>query len=167
MGEAEKYDDEGSIIHSMTIVGTSAPMDAMHALDIEEEKDRNRKNAYREAGKSPIVAPKIIKGKGKDSSCSVPTSVLEKMLDFHRVQMLHRHHKFVLIALMEPFQDARNIQKYKRRLAMQYVNYNANGQILVVKGSRYDPPQGVLEEDDKTVPKRCQLAAPTDAIYWP
>jgi len=50
---------------------------------------------------------------------------------FHRVQMLYRHHKFFLIALMEPFQDTRHIRKYKRRLGMQYVNYNSNGQIWV------------------------------------
>ncbi|KAG5616927.1 hypothetical protein H5410_016751 [Solanum commersonii] len=28
---------------------------------------------------------------------------------FHRVQMLHRHHKFHLVALMEPFQETRQI----------------------------------------------------------
>ncbi|XP_049385889.1 uncharacterized protein LOC125850006 [Solanum stenotomum] len=50
---------------------------------------------------------------------------------FHRVQMLNRHHKFDIIALMEPFQDARHIQRYKRRLGMSYVNYNNNGQIWV------------------------------------
>ncbi|XP_015160507.1 uncharacterized protein [Solanum tuberosum] len=32
---------------------------------------------------------------------------------------------------MEPFQDARHIQRYKRRLGMNYVNYNVNGQIWV------------------------------------
>ncbi|KAH0673928.1 hypothetical protein KY284_025015 [Solanum tuberosum] len=30
---------------------------------------------------------------------------------------------------MEPFQEARNIHKYKRRLGMQYANYNINGKI--------------------------------------
>ncbi|KAG5585574.1 hypothetical protein H5410_046008 [Solanum commersonii] len=50
---------------------------------------------------------------------------------FHRVQMLNRHHKFTLIALMELFQDTRQLQSYKRRLGMRYVNYNTNGQIWV------------------------------------
>ncbi|KAK6791385.1 hypothetical protein RDI58_010466 [Solanum bulbocastanum] len=50
---------------------------------------------------------------------------------FHRVQKLHRHHKFSLIDLIEPFQDTRNIQKFTRRLGMQYVNFNKNGQIWV------------------------------------
>ncbi|KAH0771764.1 hypothetical protein KY290_015745 [Solanum tuberosum] len=43
--------------------------------------------------------------------------------------MLNKHQKFFLIALLEPFQDTRQIQKYKRRLGMQYVNSNSNGQI--------------------------------------
>ncbi|XP_015159308.1 uncharacterized protein [Solanum tuberosum] len=32
---------------------------------------------------------------------------------------------------MEPFQNSRHIQRYKRRLGMHYVNYNVNGQIWV------------------------------------
>ncbi|KAG5590749.1 hypothetical protein H5410_041263 [Solanum commersonii] len=50
---------------------------------------------------------------------------------FHRIQMLHKYHNFAIIALMEPFQEARNIHKYKRRLGMQYANYNINGKIWV------------------------------------
>ncbi|KAG5615462.1 hypothetical protein H5410_015286 [Solanum commersonii] len=34
--------------------------------------------------------------------------------------MLHKHHKFFLIALLEPFQDTRQIQNFKRRLGMKY-----------------------------------------------
>lgn len=45
---------------------------------------------------------------------------------FHRVQMLHRHHKLFLIALMEPFQDSKYIQKHKRR---NYIYFNQNGKI--------------------------------------
>lgn len=48
---------------------------------------------------------------------------------FYRVQMLHSHHKFGVIALMEPFQDVSQLQKYKRKLGMQYANCNLNGQI--------------------------------------
>ncbi|KAH0729153.1 hypothetical protein KY289_000341 [Solanum tuberosum] len=32
---------------------------------------------------------------------------------------------------MEPFQNSKHIQRYKRRLGMHYVNYNVNGQIWV------------------------------------
>lgn len=45
---------------------------------------------------------------------------------FHRIQMLHR---FFIIALMQPFQRVYQIQRYKRKLGMQYVNYNINGKI--------------------------------------
>ncbi|XP_060170653.1 uncharacterized protein LOC132601588 [Lycium barbarum] len=48
---------------------------------------------------------------------------------FHRVQMLHRHHKLFLIAFMEPFQDSRHIDKYKKRLGMQVAGFNCNGKI--------------------------------------
>lgn len=48
---------------------------------------------------------------------------------FHKVQMLHRHHKFIFIALMEPFQQVRYIQKYKIRLGMAQANANSNRKI--------------------------------------
>jgi len=41
--------------------------------------------------------------------------------------MLHKFHKFSILALMKPFQDARQIHKYKTRLGMQYANYNQMG----------------------------------------
>lgn len=46
---------------------------------------------------------------------------------FHRIQMLNRHHKFSIIALMETFQNKDQIQRFKRRLGMTYTNYNQNG----------------------------------------
>ncbi|XP_060210656.1 uncharacterized protein LOC132637608 [Lycium barbarum] len=48
---------------------------------------------------------------------------------FHRVQMLNKHHKFFLVALMEPYQHQRQIHKYRRRLGMPYANSNCNGKI--------------------------------------
>ncbi|XP_059301772.1 uncharacterized protein LOC132053675 [Lycium ferocissimum] len=48
---------------------------------------------------------------------------------FHRLQMLHRHHKFTFIALMEPFQQARNVEIYKRKLGMNIAGENSNGKI--------------------------------------
>lgn len=50
---------------------------------------------------------------------------------FHKIQMMHRYHKFYFIILMEPFQEVRQIYKYKRKLGMQYVNCNQNGKIWV------------------------------------
>ncbi|KAH0758309.1 hypothetical protein KY290_021802 [Solanum tuberosum] len=39
--------------------------------------------------------------------------------------------KALIWNIRSPFQDNRHIQKFKRRLGMQYVNYNSNGQIWV------------------------------------
>lgn len=50
---------------------------------------------------------------------------------FHRIQMLHRHHNLSIIALMAPFQRTDNIQRYKRRLGMEYANHNCKGKIWV------------------------------------
>lgn len=35
---------------------------------------------------------------------------------FHRIQILHKHHNFCIIAFMEPFQGVNQIQKYMRKL---------------------------------------------------
>ncbi|XP_060200406.1 uncharacterized protein LOC132628659 [Lycium barbarum] len=43
--------------------------------------------------------------------------------------MLNRHHKFFLIALMEPFQHIRTINHYRRRLGICLANSNCNGKI--------------------------------------
>lgn len=48
---------------------------------------------------------------------------------FHRVHMLNNHHKFWLIDLLEPFQRATQIQKYKGRLRMNNAGKNSNGKI--------------------------------------
>ncbi|XP_059310123.1 uncharacterized protein LOC132061298 [Lycium ferocissimum] len=45
--------------------------------------------------------------------------------------MLHRHHSFFLIALLEPFQQYSQIQKYKRRLHMHSIISNCNGKIWI------------------------------------
>lgn len=45
--------------------------------------------------------------------------------------MLHKHRKFSLIALIEPFQESRYIQRYKRRLGMQSATYNHSREIWV------------------------------------
>lgn len=43
--------------------------------------------------------------------------------------MLNRHHHFVLNALMKTFQQAGQIQSYKRRLNMNKAGANINGKI--------------------------------------
>lgn len=48
---------------------------------------------------------------------------------FQRVQMLHKFHKISFIGLMEPFQNLRQINKYKRRLHMEKAKTNCNGKI--------------------------------------
>lgn len=48
---------------------------------------------------------------------------------FYRIQLLQKFYKFSIISLMEPFQDRRQIHKYKRRLGLDYANYNSNGKI--------------------------------------
>ncbi|XP_060211849.1 uncharacterized protein LOC132639421 [Lycium barbarum] len=48
---------------------------------------------------------------------------------FHRLQMLHRHHKFSFIVLMEPFQQARCIDKYRRKLGMTHAGVNNSGKL--------------------------------------
>ncbi|XP_060194987.1 uncharacterized protein LOC132624185 [Lycium barbarum] len=48
---------------------------------------------------------------------------------FHMLQMLHRHHQFTFVALMEPFQQARNVEVYKRKLGMNIAGANSTGKI--------------------------------------
>lgn len=45
--------------------------------------------------------------------------------------MLHRHYKFMMIALMKPYKNVTQIQRYKRRLGMQYVNVNGKTCVFV------------------------------------
>lgn len=52
--------------------------------------------------------------------------------DFNRVQMIHKHHKFSYIALLEPFQRYTQMGKYKRRLSMEQTGRNYNGKIQYV-----------------------------------
>lgn len=49
--------------------------------------------------------------------------------------MLHHFHKFDIIAFIEPFQEVRHVQQYKRRLGMAYSNCNLNGKIRLFVSS--------------------------------
>lgn len=51
---------------------------------------------------------------------------------FPRVINMQRVHKFFVIALLEPFQKARHIQRYKRRLNMDNAFSNHNGKIWLL-----------------------------------
>ncbi|XP_059315791.1 uncharacterized protein LOC132066504 [Lycium ferocissimum] len=68
---------------------------------------------------------------------------------FHRVQMLHRHHKFSIIALMEPFQHFRHIQRFRRRLGMRYAHHNYNGKIWFFINDNIDVE--VIQDTDQQI----------------
>lgn len=48
-------------------------------------------------------------GSNHDESFIMECKVCEDPNLFHRIQMLHRYHKFSIVALMEPFQDVNQI----------------------------------------------------------
>ncbi|XP_060181254.1 uncharacterized protein LOC132610870 [Lycium barbarum] len=83
---------------------------------------------YNEAGISPKTQGKGAK-KGRNKVSQKFNKSVNSQKAFHRVQMLHRDHKFFLVALMEPFQHQRQIQKYRRKLGMPNANFNCNGKI--------------------------------------
>ncbi|XP_060202553.1 uncharacterized protein LOC132630976 [Lycium barbarum] len=68
---------------------------------------------------------------------------------FHRVQMLHRHHKFSIIALMEPFQHFRDIQRFRRRLGMRYAHHNCNGKTWFFINDNIDVE--VIQDTDQQI----------------
>ncbi|KAK4737677.1 hypothetical protein R3W88_001374 [Solanum pinnatisectum] len=57
---------------------------------------------------------------------------------FQRVKMLHNHHKFAFVALFEPFQEVRHINKYRRRLRMPLGIHNSNGKIWLYINHGFD-----------------------------
>lgn len=46
--------------------------------------------------------------------------------------MLHNHHKFTFVALLEHFHAVTHINKYKRRLRMPMVTHNNNEKNLSI-----------------------------------
>lgn len=52
--------------------------------------------------------------------------------------MLHYHHKFAFVALLEPFQAVRHINKYRRRLKMPLGTHNNNGKIWLFTNHGFD-----------------------------
>lgn len=56
---------------------------------------------------------------------------------FCTVQMLNKVYTFLFIALIEPFQNARKINKYRERSGMPFANANCNGKILMFAKEDY------------------------------
>lgn len=52
--------------------------------------------------------------------------------------MLHNHHRFAFIALLEPFQHVRYINRYRRRLKMPRAIHNCNGKIWFFANHGFD-----------------------------
>lgn len=52
--------------------------------------------------------------------------------------MLHNFHKFAFVALLEPFQSVRSLNRYRRRLRMPMVTHNISGNIRVFDNHGYD-----------------------------
>ncbi|XP_059285583.1 uncharacterized protein LOC132039048 [Lycium ferocissimum] len=63
--------------------------------------------------------------------------------------MLHEHHKFSIIALMEPFQHFRHIQRFRRRLGMKYAHHNCNGKIWFFVNDNIDVE--VIQDTDQQI----------------
>lgn len=51
---------------------------------------------------------------------------------FHRVINMHKEYDFFIVALVEPCQNSRHIQRYKRRLGMEVTFANINGKICLI-----------------------------------
>ncbi|KAG5619746.1 hypothetical protein H5410_004964, partial [Solanum commersonii] len=77
-------------------------------------------NICKEAGLSPLMITIGSKIKGKKNIETNPTRIQAK-----------RGKKCFSMSQKVLFWKIRQVQKYKRRLGMQYVNYNSNGQIWV------------------------------------
>lgn len=50
--------------------------------------------------------------------------------------MLHNHHKFSIVGLLEPFQNIRHINMYKKRLNMPFATVILNDKILFFENNR-------------------------------
>lgn len=57
---------------------------------------------------------------------------------FQRFQMLHKYNKFAFIALIEPFQHIRTINRYRNRIQMPSVYYNCNEKIWCFVNHDFD-----------------------------
>lgn len=60
--------------------------------------------------------------------------------------MLHNFHKFTFIGLLEPLQNSRHIEKYKRRLRMPLATSNCNGKICFF--TNYDFTTTVVKDSE-------------------
>ncbi|KAG5595376.1 hypothetical protein H5410_036608 [Solanum commersonii] len=70
---------------------------------------------------------------------------------FQRVQMLHGFHKFNFVALMEPFQHVRCLNRFNRRLRMTKGYANNNGKIRLFVNHGFDVVKMRNSEQQLTV----------------
>ncbi|KAG5568244.1 hypothetical protein H5410_064739 [Solanum commersonii] len=66
-----------------------------------------------------------------------------------RIKMLKRMHQLSIIAILEPFSDAIQIQSFKNQLAMEHAVSNRNGKIWLFWNKDIDCV--VIEEDDQQI----------------
>ncbi|XP_059306396.1 uncharacterized protein LOC132057813 [Lycium ferocissimum] len=95
-----------------------------------EDRAQNIKKAVRDADVSPKAIAKSGK-KAKHTEIQQTKRSVNTQQAFQRLINMQRQCKCFIIALMEPFQNCRHLQKYKRRLGMEAALSNTNGKIWV------------------------------------
>lgn len=73
---------------------------------------------------------------------------------FQRVQMLHNFHKFAFVAILEPFQHVRTINRYKHRLKTPSAFNNLNGKIWVFTNHGFEAT--VVSNTDQQITLKVQ-----------
>jgi len=63
--------------------------------------------------------------------------------------MLHKFHNFTSVALLEPFQQARHLNKYRRRLKMPIAVSNCNGKIWLF--INHDIDMNVVKDEEQQI----------------
>jgi len=82
---------------------------------------------------------------------------------FQRVQMLHKFHNFLFIGLMEPFQDSRHINKYRRRLRMSNATTNCNGKIWFF--TNHDVDFTIIKDTDQQLTMKLKHHSLTNNLF--
>ncbi|KAG5580813.1 hypothetical protein H5410_051440 [Solanum commersonii] len=67
---------------------------------------------------------------------------------FHRVQMLHRHHKLLLIALLESFQDVGVVSDSKKQLSLQLTLADGRQFLVIVIYAKCSAAERLMLWDD-------------------
>lgn len=80
--------------------------------------------------------------------------------------MLHNFLKFAFVALMEPFQHVRTINRYKERLKMPHACHNVNGKIWVFTNHGYDTSVISNSEQQITIKMQDQSSLSSSMQLW-